>query len=86
MKNIFKILSILSAVIIAIGYNNNYLLLANAKSNADKQYISISELPKAIEEDNISQYGHVNRILEEEDEYSIVFSNQDGSNTKYLFS
>lgn len=86
MKNIFKFLSILSAVIIAIGYNNNYLLLANAKSNADKQYISISELPKAIEEDNISQYGHVNRILEEEDEYSIVFSNQDGSNTKYLFS
>ena len=48
--------------------------------------LPLSDVPAVISKAQIAEYGHVNRLYEQEpDAYTVIFQNRDGGKTVYVF-
>ncbi|MCL2023417.1 MAG: hypothetical protein FWG82_03500 [Oscillospiraceae bacterium] len=86
-KSIIRTLALVLAVFMFL-FQSPLLIQGLALDSVNDTVIALSadDIPEVIDEALIEEKGHIERLYDEEDDlHSIVFANDDGSETLYLF-
>lgn len=87
MKKTRVLLLLLSMVLVFISFTSSVMAIDRIEETEEIIILPISELPEVIDREDAIARGHVARLKNEEtDMHSVIFQNNDGTKSLYMFA